>query len=338
MNINKILVIRNDKIGDLILSLPTLEALRKSYPQSHISILVQPYTQEILDKNPNIDELITDDGKDFFKLLKQIKDKRFDIAIVLYPDWKNALLCFLSRISVRVGTGYKLAGILFNKRVYVHRTKVMCHETDYCLKLVESIGAKVESKEIKIWIKDEDKEYGRRLLEKYQLLEFKPLIGVHPGCGGSALNWTTSNYAQLIDEISTKYKTKIVITGSIEEKDLIEEIISKTKTQPINLTGQTSSLGQLMGFLSCYHLFIAPSTGPMHLAAALGVKVIALFPPIRAMSPLKWGPVGKDHLILLPHNVTCPHRKCRLQRCNLYNCMEKITTQMVLEAILDFGF
>lgn len=332
----RILVIRNDKIGDLILSLPTLGSLRKSYPEAHISILVKPYTQEILYLNPDIDEVIVDNGKDFFKLLREIKDKRFDAAIVLYPNWKNALLCFLSRIPVRVGTGYKSAGILFNKRVYVHRTKVMCHETDYCLKLVEGIGAKVESKEIKIWIKDEDKEYGRRLLEKYQLLGSKPLIGVHPGCGGSALNWTISNYAQLIDEISTKYKTKVVLTGSIEEKDLIEEIISHTRTQPINLTEQTSSLGQLMGVLSCYHLFIAPSTGPMHLAAALGIKVIALFPPIRAMSPLKWGPLGKNHQVLLPHNVTCPHRRCTFQKCIFYNCMEKITTQMVLEAILDF--
>ncbi len=330
----KILVIRNDKIGDLILTLPSLEAIKKSYPDSHLSILVQAYTQEILFKNPDVDEVIIDDKKDFFELVRRLKDKKIDLAIVLYPTWRNALLCFLSRIPVRVGTGYKPVGILFNKKVYVHRTKIMHHETDYCLKLVESIGAKPQTKDVQIYIKDEDRKYGRWVLEEYQLLNSKPIIGIHPGCGGSALNWTPSNYSRLIDEISLKYKVTVIITGTDGDKDLVDKIVSQAKADSfVNLTGKTYSLGQLMGLLSFYHLFIAPSTGSMHLAGAMGIKVIGLFPPIRAMSPFKWQPLGKGHQILLPADVTCSYRKCNPKKCKLFNCMERITPQMVLDAV-----
>jgi len=330
----KILVLRNDKIGDLILTLPSLEAIRKSYPNIYLSVLVQTYTQDILFNNPNVDEVIIDDKKDFFGLVKNIRNKKFDIGIVLYPTWRNALLCVLSGIPLRVGTGYKLVGILFNKKVYVHRTKIMHHETDYCLKLVESIGIKPNTKkDVKIYIKDEDKEYGQRILEEYQLLNSKPIIGIHPGCGGSALNWTYTNYSKIIDEISLKYKVKVIITGTDRDKDLVDKILSNTKTYNfINLLGKTKSLGQLMGLLSFYHLFIAPSTGPLHLAAAIGIKVIGLFPPIQSMSPLKWQPLGEGHQILVPI-ITCSYRRCKLRRCKFFNCMGKITPEMVLDAV-----
>jgi len=333
----KILVIRNDKIGDLILTLPSLEAIRKSYPDAHLSVLVQTYTQEILFHHPDVDEVIIDERKDFFELVKKIKNKKFDLAIVLYPSWRNALLCLLSRIPLRVGTGYKPVGILFNKKVYVHRTKIMRHETDYCLKLVESIGVKPqETKEVKIYIKDEDKKYGQRILEEYQLLNSKPIIGIHPGCGGSALNWTPTNYAKIIDEIALKYQVKVIITGTDRDKDLVNKILFNTKSQNfINLVGKTYSLGQLMGLLSFYHLLIAPSTGPLHLARAIGTKIIGLFPPLLAMSPLKWQPLGKGHQILLLPDIVCSYRRCRLKRCKFFNCMEQITPQVVLKAIRD---
>lgn len=340
--IKKILVLRNDRIGDLILSLPAISALKDSYPQAHLGVLIQDYTQDILWNNSSVDEIIIDKRQNVFELAHQIRGKNFDMAVILYPSWRNGWLCWLSKIPYRIGTGYKPVGILFNKRVYIHRTKVVHHEIDYCLKLAEEAGARLTTgnaaskRDISLWIKNEDKIYAQALLNKYKLLPTFPtkdatfLIGIHPGSGGSALNWSKENYANLIDGLGKRHKINVVISGSAQERDLIEQIISMTHTNPINLAGQTN-LGQLMAIFSFYHLFIGPSTGPMHLAAGLGIPVIALFSPLPSQSPDKWGPSGKGHVILKPEGITCCLRRCKKERCSAYNCMDRITIEQVIE-------
>ncbi len=333
--IKKILVLRNDRLGDLILSLPAISALKDSYSQAHLGILIQDYTRDVLWNNPAVDEIIIDNGQNIFELAHKIREKNFDMAVILYPNWRNGWLCWLSNIPYRIGTGYKPVGMLFNKRVYIHRTKVVHHEIDYCLRLAEEAGAQLTSKrDITLQIKDEDKLYAQSLLNKYNLLSASPLIGIHPGSGGSALNWSKESYAMLVDGLSERYKTSVVLSGSAQEYDLIEQIkqkISKTNIKPINLAGQTN-LGQLMAIFSFYHLFIGPSTGPMHLAAGLGIPVIALFPPLPSQSPDKWGPSGKGHVILKPEGITCCMRRCKKERCSAYNCMNKITVEQVLSS------
>ncbi|MEW6618453.1 MAG: glycosyltransferase family 9 protein [bacterium] len=327
--VKKILVVRNDRIGDLILSLPAIASLRKGYPDAHIGVLIREYTQEILWNNPDIDEIIIDRNQDVFELARQIAEKRFDLAIVLYPNWRNGWLCWLSGIPWRIGTGYKPVGILFNQKAYIHRTKIVHHEMDYCLKLVEKAGVQSVREKIRLQIKKEDKEYAQSLLEKYQVGNTIPLIGIHPGSGGSALNWPEHLYGRLIDLLSEKYGVKVVLSGSKEE---VERILPQTYSQPVNLAGQTT-LGQLMAVYSFYHLFIGPSTGPMHIAAGLGKPVIALFPPIRTQSSAKWGPPGEGHTVLMPDEIKCQYKRCRLQKCPFYNCMAQITPERILMAV-----
>ncbi|MBU2599149.1 glycosyltransferase family 9 protein [bacterium] len=330
--IKKILVLRNDCLGDLILSLPAISALRKSYPRAHLGILIQDYTRDILWNNPDVDEIIIDQKQGVLELACQIREKRFDLAVVLYPSWRNGWLCWLSRIPYRVGTGYKPVGILFNKRAYIHRTKVVHHEIDYCLKLAKEAGAQLMGREIALWIKDEDNRYVQSLLTRHNLLGISPLIGIHPGSGGSALNWSKENYARLIDGLSFVDGVRVVVTGSKEEQNLVDQIIAKTHTKPVNLAGQTS-LGQLMALFSFCHLFVGPSTGPMHLAAGLGIPVIVLFSPLSSQSPAKWGPYGQKHVVLMPEGITCCLRKCKKERCKAYNCMDQIIPERVLETV-----
>ncbi|MDI6781071.1 MAG: glycosyltransferase family 9 protein [bacterium] len=342
--IKKILVLRNDHLGDLILSLPAISALKDSYPQAHLGILIQDYTRDVLWNNPAIDEIIIDQGQNIFELAHTIREKNFDMAVILYPSWRNGWLCWLSKIPYRIGTGYKPVGILFNKRAYIHRTKVVHHEIDYCLRLAEKAGVQLTAeniaskRDITLRVKDEDRLYAQSLLNKHNLLAASPLIGIHPGSSGSALNWSKESYAMLIDGLSERYKTSVVLSGSAQEYDLIEQIkqkTSKTHTSPINLAnlaGQTN-LGQLMALFSFYHLFIGPSTGPMHLAAGLGIPVIALFSPLPSQSPDKWGPSGKGHVILKPEGITCCLQRCKKEGCRAYNCMDKITAQQVLDKV-----
>ena len=325
----KILVLRNDRIGDLILSLPAVSALRKGYPDAHIAVLVQPFAQDILYKNEDLDEIILDEGQNIFELIVEIRKKGFDLAVVLYPSWRNGWLCALSRIPIRVGTGFKPVGLLFNQRVYVHRRE--CHERDWCLHIAEKACQntedriqKTEKKEISLWIKEEDRLYAKHKLKN---LAGSPIIGIHPGSLGSALNWPESHYARLIELLKGR---NVVITGTKKEEALITRILARAKANPLNLSGKTS-LSQLIALFSLYDLFIGPSTGPMHIASALGKPVIALFSPIKPQSPVKWGPLGEVHAVLMPE-VKCGYRKCS-PSCKLYNCMDHITPEQVLETI-----
>lgn len=324
-------------MGDMILSLPAIASIKESYPKAQMAILIQEYTRDILWNNPHIDEIIIDHGQNVLELAQYIRDKGFDLAVILYPSWRNGWLCFFAGIPVRVGTGYKPVGILFNKRAYIHRSKVVCHEIDYCLRLAEKAGARATNREIALPIKDEDTQYAQSLLKKYGLSDTFPLIGIHPGSGGSALNWSKDNYAGLIDGLIEKYDARVVISGGSSEYDMIEQIIaarggaSKAPAKPVNLAGQTT-LGQLMALFSFYHLFVGPSTGPMHLAAGLGKPVIALFPPLLSQSPAKWGPYGQGHTVLMPENVECGWRRCKGRGCRFFNCMDRITVGRVLDA------
>jgi heptosyltransferase-2 len=330
--IERILVIRNDRIGDLILSLPAISALRKCFPKAFISVLVKDYCKEILWNNPDINEIIVDKDQSRLKLAKEIAGRRFDAVVVLYPRFINGFLSWISKIPIRVGTGYKLTGIFFNRKVYIHRTKIVHHESDYCLKIIKRLKDFPENGfKIKISIKDKDIKYIKKLFEKYNISNKEIIVVVHPGCGGSAINWKEESYARLIDALIEKFKIVVILTGNKGERILGEKIVSLCKNKPLNLSGMVS-LGELKALLSICKLFIGPSTGPMHLASALGKMVIAIFPPVISQSHLKWAPLGKK-IILTPKGIICKYKKCRLKRCKEFNCMEKINLNEMLEAV-----
>ncbi len=320
----RILIIRNDGIGDLILTFPAISAIRRLYTDAHIAIFVGNNAKELLWNNPDINEIIVDNKEGVFTLAKRLY-KRFDIAFVFYPNWRNSLISFLAGIPTRIGTGYKFHSIFFNKRVYVHKRNY--HEADWCLKIV---GSNETAQTPRIFIKDCNLEYAKKLLSDNGILG-NLIIGIHPGCKGSALNWTEEGYARLIGWIEEKYGIRTIITGRASDKQMIERIISKTKGNPLILSGITN-LTQLIALISLYSLFIGPSTGPMHIASCLGIKTIALFPPIGSQSPKKWHPLGENYTIFTP-DIICRENKCKGLRCKEYNCMEIIKQERILEEI-----
>jgi len=319
----RILLIRNDGIGDLVLTLPSISAVRRLYPTSHIAILVSNYNKELLWNNPDINEIIVDNKEGVFSLAKRLY-KRFDIAFILCSNWRNSIISFLARIPIRAGTGYKLPAILFNKRVYIHRRN--CHEADWCLKIVNSSEP---AQNPKIFIKDNDIGYAKRLIS---FGGSGLVIGIHPFCKKSALNWIEGGYIRLIKEIEKRYKVRVVITGEESDKQQAEKITANTNA--LNLCGKTS-LGQLIALISLYSIFISPSTGPMHIASSLGIKTIALFPPIKSQCKDKWHPLGENYTVFTP-DITCSENRCKGTRCKEYNCMERIKEGDILKEIENY--
>jgi len=327
---SRFLVVRTDRIGDVLLSTLVLEALRLKYPEAHIAMLVSKGSKEVVDGNPFLNEVLVDEGEKASKLAKRLKAKRFDTAVVLHPTPRLAWALSRAKILIRVGTGYRGYSFLFTKRVYEHRKTAERHELEYNLSLAEALGAKLENPEPKIYLSSQDRDWAKKRLAQAGVREGEKLVGIHPGSGGTARDWKPERFGELGERIQRELGAKVVVTGVKGERMLAEAVASKMSQSPVIIIGETS-LKQLTAILEKESVFVSNSTGPMHLAAAVGTRVVAMFPPIRACSPRRWGPWGKGHKAILPKVPEC--KKCIETKCQYCDCMDKISVDEVFTAV-----
>jgi lipopolysaccharide heptosyltransferase II len=333
----KFLVVRTDRMGDVILSLPVLEAIKSVFPKSHVAIMVSPYTQEVLANNPHLDDIIIDDHKNvnrglggYFRLVKEIRSRKFDVCVLLHPTLRLALILFLSGIRYRIGTGYRFYQIFFNRKLYQHRKKNLKHQSDYDMDMLQPLGIKARRILPKVYLSKSEEDLADRILEDFAIEEDDLLVAVHPGSGNSSLNLPIKRFAQAADSLIEDVRAKVVITGTKEEKGLADLMEGYMRNKPINLAGRTN-LRQLVSLLKKADVLISNSTGPMHLSAALGTPTVAIFCPIFAAGPIRWGPRGEGHEVVLPPVPMCS--KCKPRSCPYYDCMEKIKAEEILRRV-----
>ncbi len=329
----KFLIIRTDRIGDLILSTPVPEALKRKYPESRVAMLVAPYTKDLLQNNPWVDEVITDDNpgfKGFFKSIKMLRREEFDVAVLLRPTLRLAFLLFFSGIKARIGTGYRAYQVLFNYKIYQHRKTIKKHELEYNLDMLAPLGVFPEKILPKIYLSPEEENYSRQVCFDLGIKTDDIKIVIHPGSGGSSLNYPLEGFAALADKLIEELSAKIILTGNKKELAQSEKMKSLMKYRPFDLTGKTE-LRQLCSLLKGADLLISNSTGPMHIATAVGIPVVALFSPLGVASPKRWGPYGEMNEVIMPPVETC--RKCRPEKCPEFNCMEKIDPDEIVSGV-----
>lgn len=341
MNLERILVTRTDKIGDCLLATPVLEAIRKKFPGSFMSMLIKPYTKDAISGNPNINEIILDDFEDSLagslKLAKVLRNKRFDIAIILFPTWKVAFATFLAKISARIGSGYRIYSFLFNKRIYVHRSHIEKHEVEYNFDIVEPLGVKLNNEKVRIFLSEDDLLFADEFFKEKELNN-STVLAIHPGSGGSALNWTAENYAKLADTLAqaesfAEKNVRILITGSSVDKEIVEKVSKIMYKRHVKMNAEAVTIKQLAGIIRKCSLFISSSTGPMHIASAVGTSTLSFFCPIHVCSPIRWGPWGNKNISLVPDGLYCS--SCKFDKCKNYNCMERITVESAKESALE---
>ncbi len=301
---NKILITRTDMLGDVILSFPVISALRKKYPSAQIWFLAKNYTKDILEFNPKLNGIISIDDsnnkrKNFFTLVKEIRKKRFDTALILYPTFKVALVIFLAGIRIRIGSGYRWYSFFFNKRVYEHRKYCTKHEVEYNLGLLKSFD--IDEKDVKFDIEIPKKEIDEInvLLKDKGVAKDDILVIIHPGSRGSALDWDPNNFPNLIDKILSKTKSKVVISGTKSEEIILYKIMDKCHKKPTKFERELTLI-EFASLLKRGDLFISNSTGPIHLAVALGTEVIGIYPDIIPLNPERWGPYGRENSVIKP--------------------------------------
>jgi heptosyltransferase-2 len=328
---SNILVCRTDKIGDVILTLPVVNALRDFYPDARITFLASEYASEILYAHKAIDEiLIYNPSESVFELFKKIKGKNFDLAIVVFPVFKIALALWLARIPIRVGTGYRFYSFLFNKKIFEHRKYAQKHEVEYNLNLIREIGVEVNEVKFDIFIPQSAFERINQILEINEITPGNYII-VHPGSKGSARDLKPERFKELVKKLSEE-GFKVILTGSESEKELVRYVAGNEKNV-YDFSGLLN-LKELSALIKLASVFVSNSTGPIHIASAVGTPVVGFYPPIKVMSPRRWGPYTENKTIFVP-NVPFECKKCIGERCKFFDCMDRINIDDVLRAIKE---
>ena len=330
---NNILIVRTDRIGDVVLSIPMAEILKKKFPSCKITYLIRNYTSALLDGNSFIDEILIADESDgeilFVENLKKIRSKKFDTCIVVNPTLKIALILFLAGIKNRIGTGYRWYSILFNQKVFEHRKYGDKHELEYNLNLLSKLGINVISSPDKIdfQLKVDSSSINQidSILNRKGFNEGNKLIIIHPGSGGSSVDLPKEKLLELTKMLTELPGINVVITGSQNEEFLCREF--EIHDFVINLAGKLN-LSLLKALIKKADLFISNSTGPMHIAAALDIYVIGFFPKILQCSQKRWGPYTEKKTIFVPA-IDCSN--CTREQCEKLNCMNSIDIGKVFD-------
>ena len=354
----RILVARPDRIGDVILSTPVIAALREQYPNAHLTFLVRDFVAPLIREIPGVDSVFVydPDGRHagvggFFRLMEELKAQQFQISIVLHSTLKIAAALFGVGVPNRIGPLSKLHSYLFyNRGSRQRRSLVEMHEADYNLQLLRKLGIRVGSHQVpsRVAISEEKRKVAREWLAEKGWdpadANRKRLIAIHPGMGGSALNWPENYYVDLIRSLR-KEGNEILLTGGPAEGFLLERIVlelEKTGDSAIVFAGRLAdgkppaavdTLGALFAETA---LVVAPSTGPLHIAVALGLPVVTFYPPIRVQSAIRWGPYvsdPEDAGILVPEVYCGEDFKCRGPKCNYYPCMKMIGPREALREV-----
>lgn len=328
-----ILIVRTDRIGDVVLSIPMAELVKKKYPDCKISYFIRNYTSELLIGNPFTDEVIIAEEENgeilLRKNLDKIKSKHFDACIVVNPTFKIALLMFLARIRNRIGTGYRWYSVLFNHKVYEHRKYGDKHELEYNINLLEKIGIEPKkiSEQFNFYLKIDESNSQKidSLLSEKGYKAGNKIIIVHPGSGGSSVDLPKEKLIELTKLLSGIENISIIITGSKAESNLCKKF--EVDKSVINLAGDLN-ISLLIALINRSDIFISNSTGPMHIAAALGVYVIGFFPKILACSEKRWGPYTEKKSI---YNPTIDCSDCTRKQCEKLNCMNSIDIGRVFD-------
>ena len=349
----RILVIRLDLIGDLVLSLTVVQALKHTYPDAEIDLLAVPASGKIAIHDPELHEVIGYDPniwrrpkallqfknwREASTLLKRLRSRHYDLAVSVFGDWA-AILAVLSGAPRRIGFGRESYFGFMTDSVPGRHWKPgdHKHEVDYCLELAQAAGAMVtpEDRIPYLYVDSQSQQEVAGLLQQEGVQEDRPLIACHVSSNnGQSKRWPIPYWATLLDRLIRQQNAQIILTGAPSDLPLIEEIMGRMHEKPINMAGKTS-LPQLAALLQRANLMITGDSGPMHIAAAVGTPLIAIHGPT---DPAQSGPVSPKATILRSTIWCSPCYNAKDSadcRFHTTQCMKNITPSQVFEVVRE---
>lgn len=305
-NVKNILVIRNDKLGDFTLALPSFAQLKASLPDSRLTALVPAYTQDIAELCPAIDHVLLDPGyksdrNQQHALLREIQQLGFDAALTLYSTTRIGWLLWRSGIHERFAPATKLAQVFYNHRYRQQRSHSIKPEYQYNLDLVrvllEHFAIKPASPPGPPYLQVDSSrvaECRRQLCQENRLKSQALNVFLHPGHGGSANNLDTDQYAALANKVQTKVPLNFIISAGPGEADRARTVLRQITRHKACLYESTEGLKRFVEHIAFADLFISGSTGPLHIAGALNRPTCGFYTNRRSATSLRWQTLSSE--------------------------------------------
>lgn len=329
---NHVLISRVDNIGDVVLTLPLAGILKQYFPGIKITLLARDYVGAIADYCDYIDAFESWDNLSLLskqEAISTIHAMKFDAVIHAFPKKEIAKLMYQAKVPLRIGTGRRLYHWLTcNKKIYFSRAKSNLHEAQLNLKLLSGFEILSEQKtNLKEVVNLMGLRVDKKPVDKINSHPFHLIV--HPFTNGNTREWPVSHFVQLIQSLPVD-QFRVFITGSQKESDKIEAEIMPYCPHAMNLAG-SFDLDLFLKFIANADGLIANSTGPLHLAAALGIHALGLFPVTKGMDVSRWAPLGNKAEVLMadPHcqNTICVEKKDCV-------CMQSITVEQVKNRVM----
>lgn len=293
----KILVVRNDKLGDFITALPTLYVLKQRNPKDTIVACVAPLNKELAMACNFIDEVIVDKSDDsILTLTKQLKAAKIDISITLFSNTKVAIAQLLAGIKKRVAPATKIAQIFYTHRIRQRRSEVKMAEYQYNLELAKAAFKDININYPKPLLVFDDSQKIIKSFKKQHAIT-KEIVAFHVGFGGSSdANWSLDEYVILIDEVLKSNKYQVVLTFGPDEVKLMQTMQEKLQNRDVIFVISKDGLVEFAKLLCGFKYFISTSTGTYHLASLVGTHTITFFADTLFASAARWKSIGDEKL------------------------------------------
>ena len=324
-----ILVSRTDKLGDLILALPFVETLKVRYPECQVDVMASLYASPILENNDRIDGIVRVQNEQLVssrhyrkELEQKIQRAHYKVAVLLYPERHISRLLYRIGLPVRIGTAGRFHSVYYTHRLLHSRKANKKHESEYNLDFLKFFRDGETITLPTVYPASKETAHAERVLGNAGI--DGPFIVVHPGSGGSAERWPMERFVHLYAELE-QAGYRVVITGSENEGQAFARVAEAEGISDVTSVAGQTDLRTLAALLAKASALVANSTGPLHLAVAVGINVVGLYPSRHIMSPVRWGPLGSGNEVLQPDaECQCPAGQCR--------CMESISVARVSEA------
>ncbi len=341
MKTEHILIRGTNWLGDAVMTTPAMERLRASFPNAHIALLANPLTAELFQDSTLVNEVIeyrrSEGGvKAFFDAVRQIRKRRFDVALLFQNAFEAALLARLGGAKQRIGFAEQGRNLLLTHKLVrgeQHRNR---HQVEDYLDIVAEcervrLGANfkptVEKPLPTLQATQAQRQAAKNMLLQFGITERHVLVALNTGATNSrAKCWPPIHFAELADRLNEELNAQIVLIGAAAELDYAERVVFRTKrTGIVNLAGKTS-MTELIGLLAECDLLVSNDTGPAHLAAALGTATLTIFGPT---NEFETSPTGCRAELIRADNIECA--RCMLRDCPIdHRCMTRISVSDVL--------
>ncbi len=328
--IEKVLVRGVNWIGDTILTLPSIEALRNLLPKAHITLLARDHLHPLFRNAPRVDEIISCSGaggirclEEEARLARRVREAGYDLALIFPRSPRAALTPWLAGVRFRVGYAANGRGVLLTHSLKESRQLLQAHQADYYYRLVQYLGARGARSLPRLYTGREEADWADSFFEAADISGEHAIIAINPGSTyGPAKCWPVDKYIRLARRLLSSSRNRLLLVGGSDNADLINYMYLSLNRRVARAVGE--DLMRLAALLKRCHLLITNDTGPMHLAAAVQTPLLAIF---GSTDPVTTSPLGARSRLLRKHMDCSP---CLKRRCpHDHRCMESISVEEV---------